>query len=185
MCQNSCVLGERIRRRRQELGLTAQQLAKAAELSPAQVSQIEHGKTDPSLKTLRRIARALNTPLFDLFAERGDAAVRVVRESDRMIVRSPHGGLSYSRVSPGSGQLEVLAGHLEPGAASSDEPWSHPPSVECVLVSEGVLTLEVDGELFELATGDSATFASVHPHRFLNRTNSSVFFTISVTPPSY
>ncbi len=165
--------------------MTAQQLAKASELSPAQVSQIEHGKTDPSLKTLRRIARALGTPLFDLFAERTDATVRIVRHDDRMIIKSPHGGLSYSRVSPGSGQLEVLAGVLEPGAVSSDEPWSHPPSEECVLVSAGVLTVEVDGELFDLSEGDSATFASVSPHRFLNRTDRPVHFTISVTPPSY
>ncbi|RZT66014.1 XRE family transcriptional regulator [Leucobacter luti] len=185
VCQNSDVLGERIRNRRQELGLTAQQLAKAAELSPAQVSQIERGNSDPSLEALRRIARALATPLFDLFSERSEQPVRVIREADRMIIRSPHGGLSYSRVSPGSGQLEVLAGELEPGAASSDALWSHPPSEECVLVSVGTLTLEVDGDAIELRAGDSAYFESAHPHRFVNHTDATVSFTISVTPPSY
>lgn len=165
--------------------MTAQQLARAAELSPAQVSQIERGHSDPSLEALRRIARALGTPLFDLFAEREDRPVRVIHEADRMIVKSPHGGLSYSRVSPGSGQLEVLAGTLAPGAASSDQPWSHPPSEECVLVLTGTLTLEVNGDAVDLVAGDSAYFASVHPHRFLNRTDSTVTFTISVSPPSF
>lgn len=179
------MLGQRIRDRRQEIGLTAQQLAVAAELSPAQVSQIERGNSDPSLEALRRIARALSTPLFDLFAERDEKAVRVIRKEDRMIIRSPHGGISYSRVSPGNGHLEVLAGELEPGAASSDTPWSHPPSEECVLVLKGVLTVEVDGKDVELAEGDSAYFESIHPHRFINRTEQTVTFTLSVTPPSY
>ncbi|GAA1611417.1 helix-turn-helix domain-containing protein [Leucobacter chromiireducens] len=179
------MLGERIRNRRQELGLTAQQLASAAELSPAQVSQIERGNNDPSLEALRRISRALRTPLFDFFSDQTEQPVRVVREAERMIIRSPHGGLSYSRVSPGSGRLEVLAGQLEPGAASSDTLWSHPPSEECVLVSQGTLTLEVDESIVELAAGDSAYFASAHPHRFVNRTDQVVTFTISVTPPSY
>lgn len=165
--------------------MTAQQFAREAGLSPAQVSQIERGNSDPSMEALRRIAKALGTPLFDLFADRDEGRVRVVREQDRMIIRSPHGGISYSRVSPGSGRLEVLAGVLEPGSASSDEPWAHPPSEECVLVASGVLTLEVDGESFELAAGDSAYFASALPHRFVNQTNEVVRFTLSVTPPSY
>ncbi|MBK0419720.1 cupin domain-containing protein [Leucobacter sp. CSA1] len=179
------MLGERIRGRRQEIGMTAQQLARAAELSPAQVSQIERGHSDPSLEALRRIARALGTPLFDLFSEGEESPVRVIREADRMIVRSPHGGISYSRISPGSGRLEVLAGELAPGAASSEEPWAHPPSEECVLVTDGVLTLEVDGVAHALATGDSAYFASARPHRFVNRTTGIVRFTLSVSPPSY
>ena len=165
--------------------MTAQQLARDAGLSPAQISQIEHGNSDPSLDALRRIARALGTPLFDFFSESEDGPVRVVREDERMVVRTPRGGLSYSRVSPGSGRLEVLMGELAPGAASSDEPWAHAPSEECVLVLAGTLTLEVNGEEVELAAGDSAYFASAHPHRFLNRTEEVVRFTLSVTPPSY
>ncbi len=179
------MLGDRIRSRRLELGITAQQLARDAELSPAQMSQIERGNSDPSLDALRRIARALGTPLFDLFAEREEHPVRVVREGNRMQVSAPRGGIVYTRVSPGNGRLEVLAGELPAGAASSDEPWAHPPSEECVLVSQGVLTLEVNDEVFELHVGDSAYFASAHPHRFVNRTDDVVKFTLSVSPPSY
>lgn len=179
------MLGERIRALRLNSGMTAQELARAAKLSPAQVSQIERGNSDPSLDALRRIARALNTPLFDLFAEQEEHLVRVIREPERMIVRSPRGGISYSRVSPGSGTLEVLAGELAPGASSSDELWSHPPSEECVLVSSGVLTVEVKGDEFELGSGDSAYFASVHPHRYVNHTKDVVKFTVSISPPGY
>ncbi|PKW17080.1 hypothetical protein [Saccharopolyspora spinosa] len=38
-----------------------------------------------------------------------------------MKVNTPHGGISYTRLSPGSSRLELLEGYLEPGAASSIE----------------------------------------------------------------
>ena len=52
-------LGSLIRLMREQQGLTAGQLAVAAKLSPSAISRIESGELDPSLATMRRIARAL------------------------------------------------------------------------------------------------------------------------------
>ncbi|MFV0406989.1 MAG: helix-turn-helix domain-containing protein [Propioniciclava sp.] len=179
------MIGGRIRSLRTELGMTAQQLAHKAELSPAQISQIERGSSDPSLESLRRIARALGKPLFDLFADTATSGVRVVREPDRVILRSPRSGISYARVSPGSGRLEVLIGDLSPGSTSSEQPWAHPPSEECILVIAGELIVEVEGTEHQLSSGDSAYYESARPHRYLNRGNTITRFLISVSPPSY
>lgn len=185
LCEDIPVLGERIRQRRKDLGLTAQALARDTGVSAAQVSQIERGNSDPSLETLRRIAKTLAVPLFDLFSEQENDTVKVVHRDGRMQVRSPHGEIMYQRISPSGGRLEMLAGELAPGGQSSQEPWAHAPSEECLLVTQGELTLEVDGEDHVLLTGDSAYFPSGHPHRFLNRTTTTVRFILSVSPPSY
>ncbi|WP_291279515.1 cupin domain-containing protein [Galactobacter sp.] len=185
LCEDDHVLGERIRQRRKDLGLTAQALASDAGISAAQISQIERGHSDPSLESLRRIAKSLAIPLFDLFTDQENETVKVVREDRRMKIRSPHGEIMYQRISPAGGRLEMLAGELAPGGHSSQKPWSHAPSEECVLVTQGELTLEVDGEDHLLAAGDSAYFASSRPHRFLNRTKETVRFILSVSPPSY
>ncbi|WP_158880486.1 helix-turn-helix domain-containing protein [Amycolatopsis anabasis] len=178
------MIGERIRDLRTVRSMTATELAKAAEVSVGLISQVERGITDPSLETLRRIARALDTPLFSLFTEEAGERVSVVRRDHRMSIRSPHGGLTYHRLSAGAGKIEVLEGRLEPGAASSELPWSH-PSDECVAVLAGRLLLEVDGERHELRLGDSATFDSRLPHRYVNETTKPVRFLLSITPPSY
>ncbi len=55
----SHVVAENLKTRREELGLTQQQVAEAAEITQAQYSRIEAGKSSPTLATLARIASAL------------------------------------------------------------------------------------------------------------------------------
>lgn len=178
------MLGGRIRSLRQEHRLTVRQLASSASLSPALISQVERDLTDPSLDSLRRIAQALGVPLFDLFQEPEETAVAIVRSDARTQIRTPHGELTYSRLTPGLGKLEVLEGVLQPGAASSREPWSH-PSEECAVVSSGSLTVEVGAQRYLLEAGDSCRFDSRLPHRYVNEQTTPAVFLLSVTPPSF
>lgn len=164
--------------------MTLVELARTTGLSAGLISQVERGLTDPSLETLRRIARTLEVPLFSLFQDITEGAVAVVRRDRRMLVRSPQGGITYARISPGNGKLEVLEGTLGPWASSSAEPWSH-PSEECVVVQRGSLLAEVAGEAFELGPGDSCYFDSRRPHRYVNPSDEPATFLISITPPSY
>lgn len=177
-------VGARIRNVREERDMSVRELAAQSGLSAALISQVERGLTDPSLQTLRSIAKVLQTPLFDFFAQTEQDDVAVVRADSRMAIRSPHGGLAYSRLSPGSGRLEVLEGVLQPGGCSSDEPWSH-PSEECAIVTAGTLTVEVRGQSHRLAPGDSCYFDSRHPHRYVNNSDEPAHFTLAITPPSY
>jgi transcriptional regulator with XRE-family HTH domain len=178
------VLGDRIRAVRQERQLTVRQLAAGAGVSPALISQVERGINDPSLDSLRRIAQALSVPLFDFFQQPEDGGVAVIRADARMQIRSPHGDLTYTRLSPGYAKVEVLEGILKPGGCSSELPWSH-PSEECAVVISGRMTVEVDGDRRELEPGDSCYFDSRLPHRYVNNRNVPVVFMLSVTPPSY
>lgn len=52
-------LGKEIRRRRQALGLSLEELAGRADLSWRYVSSVEADKRDPSLSTLEKLAKAL------------------------------------------------------------------------------------------------------------------------------
>lgn len=165
--------------------MTLTAFAKEVGVSSGLISQVERGVTDPSLETLRRVAQALQVPIFSLFREDADDdQVRTVRRDSRMSIRSPHGHLTYSRVSAGAGSLEVLEGVLGPGGSSSDELWSH-PSEECALVLTGQLTLQVVDDTWVMSEGDSCTFDSRLPHRYLNTTDEPCTFVLSVTPPSF
>ena len=54
---------------REERGLNQRQLAAAADISASMLNEVEHGKRTPSLDMGRRIAKALNVDLDDLFGE--------------------------------------------------------------------------------------------------------------------
>ncbi|WP_432563602.1 helix-turn-helix domain-containing protein [Kineococcus sp. SYSU DK003] len=177
--------GFRIRELRVARGLTIAALAEAAGVSAALISQVERGLADPSLATLRQVARALSVPLFDLFESAPRASrVAVIRRGKEVTITTPNGDTSYTRMSAPHGQLEVLRGRLKAGGVSHDEAWSH-PAEECVIVVRGRLLVEVDGEFHHLDEGDSCSFDSRLPHRLVNETTATTEFLVAVTPPSY
>lgn len=61
-------IGENIKRIRTAKNLSQKEVTINAKLDTAQYSRIENGKTDPSVSTLERIAKALGVSLSDLFA---------------------------------------------------------------------------------------------------------------------
>jgi transcriptional regulator with XRE-family HTH domain len=58
--------GREVRRRRQALGITLEDLARASGLTPNYLGSIELGKRDPSLSTLEAIAKGLRVPVGEL-----------------------------------------------------------------------------------------------------------------------
>jgi transcriptional regulator with XRE-family HTH domain len=62
-------LGTLLRRRREEAERSLSELAEAAELSPAYLSELERGLKDVSSERLLAIARALEIPVADLYLD--------------------------------------------------------------------------------------------------------------------
>jgi transcriptional regulator with XRE-family HTH domain len=61
------MIGEEIRRRRQEKGLTGEQLAAKAGMAASAISQIETGKRSPHSASVMKLARALECDVADLY----------------------------------------------------------------------------------------------------------------------
>lgn len=163
--------------------MSLRSLATTAGVSVGLISQVERGLTEPSLETMRKIAAALGVPLFSLFGSE-EHDVEVIRADSRIEIKSPHGGIRYSRLSPSSGAMELLEGALGPHRRSSPEPHTH-PAHECLLVLSGRLTIHVDGASHDLAVGDTCYFDSQHPHFYENKHEEEATFLLAVTPPSF
>lgn len=164
-----------------ERGLSLRELAARSGLSPALISQVERGLTEPSLTTLRKIATSLSVPLFSLIAQE-DHQVVVVRCGKRMVVHE--NGVSFARLSPSTGAMEMLEGTLAPHTRSAPEPRSH-AAHECVLVTEGAVVVTIGRRRVTLSRGDSCYFDSRHAHFYENRTDEPARYILAVTPPSY
>jgi len=146
--------------------MSAAELAQAAELSPGAISQIESGTTQPSLPALRRIARGLRVPVFQLLLEDDKPNGHVVRRSEA----GPRGRgqIAYDVLTPDTdGELEVLEIRLTPGQSTADSPVAH-PGEECLVVVDGEVTVEIGTESYDLAGRDAVTFRGERPHRVTN-----------------
>src|SRR5207253_8800456 len=91
-------IGEGIRRERLRRGLTLAQLATQVHLTVSALSQIERGASDPSISSLRRIAHAFGTPMFQ-FLVGTDRPEVVVRRNRRTRLTFPDRELEYELIS--------------------------------------------------------------------------------------
>jgi transcriptional regulator with XRE-family HTH domain len=63
-------LGARLKEVRQRAGMSLRELGRQADVSPSFVSQIENGRSQPSVATLYTFARLLNVSIDELFDQR-------------------------------------------------------------------------------------------------------------------
>jgi transcriptional regulator with XRE-family HTH domain len=191
-------LGELVRARRRELGLTQAELAAQIERSPSYVSALESGSIAPSLTTLRQISSALSTVVAYFFEEQGAAArraaapapkgqLRVVRPATRKVLVDPaRGSVRWELLSPDlRRQMEVVHMTLAAGAVVGEEAWLVHEGEECGVVLGGCLEIEFENERFRLESGDSLYFPSTRPHRIHNRHDGPTTAIWVITPPSF
>ena len=65
-------LGSRLKHNRLKSGLTLRELARQVNVSPSFISQIENGKSQPSVATLYAFSQLLNVSVDDLFEGKDD-----------------------------------------------------------------------------------------------------------------
>jgi transcriptional regulator with XRE-family HTH domain len=61
-------IGERIRKIREARGLSQKEVAGIIKMDQSQYSKLEKDRTDPSVSTLAKVAKALGSQLSDLFS---------------------------------------------------------------------------------------------------------------------
>lgn len=60
-------IGRKIREIRVQKGITQQMLADACDMEIPNLSRIENGRTNPTVRTLFKLCQALDFPMQDLF----------------------------------------------------------------------------------------------------------------------
>ena len=176
-------IGARLRDARLAQGLSLRSVAQAVGVSPSLVSQVETGKTQPSVSTLYAMVSHLGLSMDDLLdvevpsAPRRDPA-RTPREAGAPEIgrRGEHAvlemenGVRWERLAMGEGgPADALLVTYAPGASSSIEGrLMRHSGIEYAFILEGELTLQLDFDTFVLGPGDSLQFDSVRPHLYRN-----------------
>ena len=66
------MISDNIKRMREAKGLSQKEVISAIGMGAAQYSRIENGKTDPSISTVEKIAKALGITMAELFTDSND-----------------------------------------------------------------------------------------------------------------
>ncbi|WP_298062995.1 XRE family transcriptional regulator [uncultured Rikenella sp.] len=175
------IIGQIIRQLREENGISPEELSSRAGISAEKLSQIENNETNPSLRVLIRISRALGAKVGTLLAGKDDNHKAAVTRKDDVT-----GNPTFAENEEGrNGHLSFYAlaqdktdRHMEPlvveiapnGSASVPELKSEHSGEEFIYVLEGEATLYYDDEVYRLKPGDSIYYNSVVPHFLSNET---------------
>ena len=166
----AAILGALIRQLRRSQGLTLVQVSELSGLSHPFLSQVETGRARPSFGSLDRIARALGTTQFDLFA-------RIASEQDHPVDRQ--GGVNENAMDSAvtgpfeDGSARVFSGDfraftpVELSSANTDfaDYFSHAEEEFCYLL-EGEVVFDLDGLLYPMSQGDAIHAPGGVPHRW-------------------
>lgn len=176
-------IGKKIEKYRKANDWSIRELAKLAEITPSMLSQIERGLANPSIQTLKVLAKALDVPTFSFFIEETPTADLVVRSHERkkMIVED----LSYELLSPDfSGTLATAIMKVPPNTSSSEKLLEH-KGEEVAFVLEGKIKVYLDNEEYILEPGDSVKIPAYMKHKWENNFNENAAVLFSVTPPKF
>ena len=161
----------RIRRWRDEAGLTLQQLGDQSGVSASTIHKIENLQTVPTIAVLLKVANGLNRRPSELLAEEDTGKqVAILRRDDRQqLVMNGHGQLEHLIGMIPRNRLDLWRVRIEPGRGAGrpgTEAWRFHGEV-VLLVEDGRVDVEVAGEHFVIERGDSIHFDPSLPHRWI------------------
>ena len=186
-------VGQELRTHREQRGLSLRELARRLSISPSALSQIETGKSRPSVSTLYSIVSELGISLDELFGGRESSRVRPKRspagpaEPERP-AELPRGDSGRLQKAVARQALELQSGvrwerltaQPDPeadflyvvydvgGSSSQNDLFMRHAGREYGLVLTGTLEVTVGFDTYEVGPGDSISFDSTIPHRLRN-----------------
>jgi transcriptional regulator with XRE-family HTH domain len=166
----SATVGANLKRIRVRQGFSLERLAKLAGVSRAMISQIELGRSVPTIGLLWKLARALGVPFAALISASGSGGTVLLRAAKAKTLTSADGSFTSRALFPFDTERRVefyklgLAPHAEE-VATPHAPGTH----ENIIVAAGAVEIDVAGARHALQTDDAIVFEADVPHTYRNR----------------
>ncbi|HMM63690.1 MAG TPA: helix-turn-helix domain-containing protein [Mesorhizobium sp.] len=164
------LLGRNLRRLRVRQGHSLERLAKLSGVSRAMLSQIETGKSAPTISLLWKIATALGVPFAALLDSQKTHGTVVLRRSEAKILASRDGRFTTRALFPFDGEHKVEFYELRLAPRHVEHADAHAPgTVENLVVVRGKVEIRAGREAPGLlAEGDAIVFGADVPHSYRN-----------------
>ena len=167
-------VADNIKRIRKTKKLSMERTAAIAGVSRSMLGQIERGEANPSVAIIGKLATALKVPADVLLENDSFESLLVARELDTKPTRLD-GGKALLRPSfPYDEVTHQESFFLDLYISGKYEPEPSVPGCICHLtVLSGTVSLEAEGETYQLLERDAIRFAADQPWRMENMTNST------------
>ncbi len=178
-------IGERIKRKRENLNMPLSELSKKVGISISALSQIENAKAFPSIITLKSIAESLFTTVGELVGENDTLTKNpLVKSGEIKFVKTNSSGTKLFLLSQHENgkQMEPYLIEFEENSDTADIMTEHPGQA-FIRVLEGKLLMQLNDNQYMLQKGDNFYFNSNILHQMKNIGKSSARAIWIITPP--
>lgn len=179
-------MAEKLRALRKSRKMTLKEVADQAGCTGAYISQLEKGRANPSIATLKKIASVFDVRIIDFFLDSTDEADDVVTRKHQRVAMGFHLGSAVIESlvrSTENKRMQPLYHTIRPGGGSNGE-YSH-EGEEFGIVLAGELELTVGDQIYYVKEGDSFYFPSTISHGFHNRGERDAVVVWVTSPPSF
>ncbi len=163
-------IGERIKRKREILGLQLNDLAKRVGISSSALSQIEKAKSHPTILTLKLIAEHLQTTVGDLIGENESLINNpVFRREDLTLMEKNESGTELYMLSQQDASKLMDAFLLKFNDDSDSRNLFRQYNGQMFgYLLNGEIQFEIDNKVYVVRKGDSIYFNLKRNYRFQN-----------------
>ncbi|KRG13695.1 helix-turn-helix domain-containing protein [Lederbergia galactosidilytica] len=167
---------------RKKRGLSLDNMAKLTGVSKAMLAQIENGKSNPTVTTLWKIANGLQVSFSGFLKEMDKPKVKKININELNPVIDDDGNYLVYSLFPfhPEKKFEIFTVDLKPGVSHKSEKHI---GEEYVLIQRGLLTLDIQGEKFELNADETLKFNAATEHIYTNSSDELVRFYILIFYP--
>lgn len=165
-------VGINIKNCRKIKNISLEELSKRSGVSKSMLSQIEQGKTNPTVITVWKIASALDVQLEEILNVVDDVGIEVLRKEEAPIIFSEDKSCIIRVNSPIhlTDNLELYYMTFKPNGKISSAPH-FPNSEEFLTVLSGQFKIYSGNNVSILNTGDSARYKGDRNHSIENLTD--------------
>ena len=161
------VIGMNLKHVRLERGFSLDEVSARSKVSKSMLSDIERGRKCPTVAVLYKICEGINVSLPSLL-KAPDKIVEVVKSQE--LVRKGDFDVQQLFRYDIQTSMEITKSRLEPGRKVTAD--SHGSNVwEYIMVIDGVFTLILDDEEYELCKGEAVKFLANRKHTYANNTD--------------
>lgn len=181
-------IGEKLKKSRNEKGMSLRELATRVELSASFLSQIEQGKASPSIENLKKIANTLDVRVSYLIEDEDDEIrnIQYIKENEMRYLESRGSNIRMALLMPTNKEknMEPIIYEIGINGESGRDFYSH-GGEEFIYIVDGELDVYIADKKYNLSKGDSLYFKSHLQHRFKNTSKKPVKALWVVSPPTF
>jgi transcriptional regulator with XRE-family HTH domain len=176
-------IGQRIRKIREEKGLSLEELSHLTGFDVQFLSSLEKNEAQPQLGTVIKLSKALDSAFGRLVSGVGDKLYSITRKNERRTISrsTSHEGQKqvyiYKSLAP-----DVKGRHMEALIVQLEEDPEKEVSVhageEFIFVLDGVVEMGIGEDSFELEPGDSVYYLSTTSHHIAAKSGKATILAV-------